>query len=224
MAKIEKNKPLPDHTKLDYDECYAKILLEKVFAERYCDLQLTDKPDLRDKSNTIGIEVTSAVPTSKREAERLWYMMPYIDAQSAERKKERMAQLGITYTGGIQVWQSTTYSLQDFDTSPFVKVIDVFKTKIEKLNTGQYAQLTQYDLYIKTELFMVECFLPEILERAAELNSKQNKFHFLYLEFLDEMCSFDLMAKSYEIREYQAEQYNIAIAARELVERAENDD
>lgn len=71
---------------------------------------------------------------------------------------------------------------------------------------------------------MVECFLPEILERAAELNSKQKKFHFLYLEFLDEMCSFDLVAKSYEIREYQAEQYNIAIAARELVERAENDD
>ena len=28
MVKIEKDRPLPRHTKLDYDECYAKIVLE----------------------------------------------------------------------------------------------------------------------------------------------------------------------------------------------------
>ena len=31
MLKIEKDKPLPSHTRLDYDECYAKIILEKFF-------------------------------------------------------------------------------------------------------------------------------------------------------------------------------------------------
>lgn len=31
MAKIEKGHPLPSHTKLKYDECHAKILLEKFF-------------------------------------------------------------------------------------------------------------------------------------------------------------------------------------------------
>ena len=35
MAKIEKDRPLPSHTKLDYDECYAKIVLEKFFPDQY---------------------------------------------------------------------------------------------------------------------------------------------------------------------------------------------
>lgn len=29
MPKIDRDKPLPPHTKLDYYECYAKIVLEK---------------------------------------------------------------------------------------------------------------------------------------------------------------------------------------------------
>ena len=64
MAKIEKDRPLPSHTKLDYDECYAKIVLEKFFPDQYENLQISDKPDLRDISNNIGIEVTSAIPQS----------------------------------------------------------------------------------------------------------------------------------------------------------------
>lgn len=28
MPKIDRDKPLPPHTKLDYYECYAKIVLE----------------------------------------------------------------------------------------------------------------------------------------------------------------------------------------------------
>ena len=55
MAKIEKDRPLPSHTKLDYDECYAKIVLEKFFPDQYENLQISDKPDLRDISNNIGI-------------------------------------------------------------------------------------------------------------------------------------------------------------------------
>ena len=56
--KIRKNDPLPDHTKLDYYECVAKITLEDLFPDRYQDLKVLDKPDLQGKE--IGIEVTKA--------------------------------------------------------------------------------------------------------------------------------------------------------------------
>lgn len=49
MVKIEKDRPLPRHTKLDYDECYAKIILEKFFPAKYQNLQISDRPDLRTK-------------------------------------------------------------------------------------------------------------------------------------------------------------------------------
>ncbi len=33
------------HTKRKYDECFAKLILEEYFSDRYGDLQLQDKPD-----------------------------------------------------------------------------------------------------------------------------------------------------------------------------------
>ena len=73
MPKIEKGKPLPEHTKLDYYECYAKIILEALFSDRYETLSLADKPDLQNLKKDIGIEVTTAVDSKRREAEKLWY-------------------------------------------------------------------------------------------------------------------------------------------------------
>lgn len=44
--KIEKNKPLPEHTKIDYDECYAYLVLSDYFPDRYRNLGIKDKPDV----------------------------------------------------------------------------------------------------------------------------------------------------------------------------------
>ena len=84
MAKIEKDRPLPSHTKLDYDECYAKIVLEKFFPDQYENLQISDKPDLRDISNNIGIEVTSAIPQSEQEAMALACEIPYLEKEKQD--------------------------------------------------------------------------------------------------------------------------------------------
>lgn len=37
--KIDKNKPLPDHTKLHYDECCALLVLKELFPDRYSKLE-----------------------------------------------------------------------------------------------------------------------------------------------------------------------------------------
>ena len=86
MAKIEKDRPLPSHTKLDYDECYAKIVLEKFFPDQYENLQISDKPDLRDISNNIGIEVTSAIPQSEQEAMALACEIPYLEKEKQDKR------------------------------------------------------------------------------------------------------------------------------------------
>ena len=94
MAKIRENEPLPPHTKLSYDECYAKLILEKFFPNKYENLQLSDKPDLRDLKHNIGIEVTSAIPKEEQEALNLAAMIPYVDEQAQERRRKRLKKMG----------------------------------------------------------------------------------------------------------------------------------
>lgn len=56
--KIDKNRPLPEHTKLDYDECCALLVLKELFPDRYSTLEILDKPDLQGVN--VGVEVTIA--------------------------------------------------------------------------------------------------------------------------------------------------------------------
>ena len=77
--KIDRNRPLPAHTKYKYEECFAKIILEHLFPQRYIDLKIEDRPDLQDLEHQIGVEVTSAVPPADREASSLWTSTVYMD-------------------------------------------------------------------------------------------------------------------------------------------------
>ena len=101
--KIEKNKPLPKHTKLDYYECYALLTLRELFPNKYRDLRLKDKPDLQ--GTIIGIEVTIADNQNHQEALNNW-----VKACSCEDKtmkscyRERMNRLGVKFTEGVQSW------------------------------------------------------------------------------------------------------------------------
>ena len=221
MPRIIPGEPLPDHTKIDYNECYAKLVLEKVFPDRYSGLLFSDKPDLRNTDNTIGIEVTSAIPKDVKESTKLWLRLVSNTAKSPDKNKERMKQLGGEYTGGIQAWPSTVYPAGNFDKSPFVDVLIAIEEKVTKLNSGNYAILDRYDLYIETELFAVEDFMPIILDRVLKINTGEIHYSYLYVIFQNKICEFDLVNKTYEIRLMLFDQFDLAMKAREIVERAE---
>ena len=38
--KINKDEPLPRHTEYDWEECYAKVVLENVLKEEFYDLNI----------------------------------------------------------------------------------------------------------------------------------------------------------------------------------------
>ena len=153
--KIDRNRPLPAHTKYKYEECFAKIILEHLFPQRYIDLKIEDRPDLQDLEHQIGVEVTSAVPPEDREASSLWTSTVYMDdGPQKKRNIDRLAQLGVHYTGGVQVWPSKSYQTDSLENSPYWALIQSFSDKIQKLNQGHYAKLNQYDLFVHSELFI----------------------------------------------------------------------
>lgn len=181
MVKIDKDKPLPEHTKLDYNECYAKIILEDLLPDRYSNLKIADKPDLQNEDLSIGIEVTSAIPTDHREAVKLWYMMPYYDLNKQSKSKERMKQLGVEYEGGLQSWPTKCYSNSQIEENPVIDFLKCVEIKIKKLNGSNYKDFNQYDLFVDSELDTSENLLPEVLKRLISLNQGVKKFTYIYL-------------------------------------------
>lgn len=155
MVTIDPNKPLPDHTKLDYDECCAKLILEELFPERYNQLVLSDKPDLQ--GNVVGIEVTNANDPKTLEALSNWIKANCTtDTVKKNQYIERMAQLGVTYTGGIQSWPG---ELQTFQWTE-----DAVKRKIEKLKSGIYEYFPRYELFVFTDTWFYE----DIVDQARD--------------------------------------------------------
>ena len=153
--KIKKDKPLPNHTKLDYDECCAKLILEELFPERYGKLLLADKPDLQGKG--VGIEVTVANDRNMQEALHNWIRaVSSSDEEKRKRNINRMRQLGVEYTGGIQSWPVSAPS--------FALTKHAIEGKIKKLKKGNYIPFSRYELFVFTDPWYHE----DIVAKAKE--------------------------------------------------------
>ena len=149
---IEKDVPFLGHTKIDYDECCAKLILEELFPDRYTDLVLDDKPDIQ--GDGVGIEVTIADEEKNQEATKNW-----LKARSSKDERvraysiERMKQLGVEYVGGIQLWPTLPVT---FDLTK--KAIE---KKINKLRSGKYKYFPRYELFVFTDTWYEERVVAE---------------------------------------------------------------
>lgn len=224
MANIEKDKPLPPHTKRNYDECYAKIVLESLYPNRYTNLRLADKPDLIDDNLDVGVEVTSAVPKKHREAVKLWYMMPYVDENQQERGKERMQQLGVEYQGGVQGWPSESCLLSRIEETPLKEVLSAFEKKVKLLNGGEYCQFQRYDLFINSKVWLIDEQVDQLLDALESRNGRGVKYHYVYLATSIDIFEFNLSRKIYSknsYEDYHPLQFGWATKARKMVEEGE---
>ena len=221
--KIDRNRPLPAHTKDTYEECFAKMILEHLFPQRYIDLKIEDRPDLQDLKHQIGVEVTSAVPPEDREASSLWTSTVYMDnGPQKMRNIDRLAQLGVHYTGGVQVWPSKSYQTDSLENSPYWALIQSFSDKIQKLNQGHYAKLNQYDLFVHSELFIwpgeETLQLSRLLQEMISRNNRSKHFTFVYLLGIEKLSIWNLKSGVYKMTEVNSDDYlQFGLAARELV-------
>ncbi|MDD2376478.1 MAG: hypothetical protein PHD15_04620 [Clostridia bacterium] len=118
---IEK-KPLSSNMKLDYYECYAKVVLENKLNYK---LILDDKPDLRSKDNTIGIEVTNATDEKNEETFVLGTLLQSNKVRNRNKVLKKIKRNG----GLVEEYFISGRTVHD----NIEKIIKCLKNKLKKL-------------------------------------------------------------------------------------------
>ena len=191
MGKIRENEPLPPHTRLSYDECYAKLILEKFFPNKYENLQLSDKPDLRDLKHNIGIEVTSAIPKEEQEALNLAAMIPYVDEQAQERRRKRLKKMGYRYTKYGMAHPPESYRYDgDFNDvnikdTPCKRFLEAYEAAVQ----AGYTNIN--DLYVYSEEVIDSWMIPKLIQAVNSINVGVKKYRYIYFVTLCEILVFD---------------------------------
>ncbi len=138
-----------------FEEYFAKVVLESCFPDKFVDLQISDKPDLRYKSE-IGIEVTNCMPKRVGEAFNLWHKVAKQGEQTSPRIIERLDQLKeVEHYGRGLVWQQGTYT-NNIDDSPIKHFLNAVEKKVERLNSGNadYSEMQSYELFVNSFIFI----------------------------------------------------------------------
>ena len=165
-----------------YEEYFVKVVLESCFPDKFLDLQISDKPDLRCGTE-IGIEVTNCMPKRVAEAFNLWHRVAKQWEQTPPRITERLEQLkAVEHDGTGLVWQQGTYT-DNIDDSPIKHFLNAVEKKVERLNSGNadYAKMESYELFVNSFIFIPNYQIGAVLERLQVLNDKLRKFDYIYL-------------------------------------------
>lgn len=226
MVKIDPNKPLPNHTKLRCEECYAKILLEYFYPNKYCGLIVQDKPDLYDKCNNIGIEVVEAADKQRKVLEKLWYTMPYVSKTKQEINKKIMEDAGEPYNEGFQIWNRPIIYDKNIDSKPFEVLYNAIKQKLKKLNCGGYKKCEHYELFVCSELMIRNEWNDKMLKRMIDISSGENlQYEWVHISAQDSLCSYSIKDNKVMVFDIERRvQKMLANQARKIVEQGETNE
>lgn len=209
---IDPEKPLPAKLSKEYWETFAKLILEHFFPEKFYDLSVEgEKPDLRNTSANIGIEVTSVGNEKSREIESL-YTRQYTYGNDAQKEKalKRIEELG----GKLKEF----FLMHPVVNRDIGKIYTTVKTKTQKLNKD-YQIFNKNDLFIFDENIILDAELPEVLNNIAANSVGNKSFNDVYIYcFGGDLYKFDMLHKKYKhIEKSDKIVQQLAIDARQML-------
>ncbi|MBU3103306.1 hypothetical protein [Clostridium gasigenes] len=207
------SEPLPKHTKVDYYECYSKIVLEGLYPNEFDNLEIIDKPDLQSIDGNYGVEVTIAIDKDQLEPESLYTDISYKRIRNVEKASKEIVKCGCKLECGILAGKPGTDS--------FDLILEAFDNKLNKLNGNKYSFFKQNYLFIFSDIYAVEKMIMNAIKdmRQRQL-SKVRQFYKVYVLVPGYCYSLNLDAGSYEIYRIKSSLQALqANKAREFVEK-----
>lgn len=210
-------KPILGRTKIDIWECYARRVLQFIDSDKYGNLTYSDKPDLIDRAQSLGIEVTASQSQDSRKAESLYTKLLYENDSSQEKRRiELIEQCGAHFEKGVLFGPNGTDS--------FEPIIDAHRKKLEKLNSGDYELFRRNELFIRSTILADEKMIHEALS-CMDKESHDHSCHFasVIVSVPGYNYVFDLDASTCVSLEFRYEdQHRIALEANKEVNMAES--
>lgn len=180
MEKMIEPDKQQKHTTIRFEECYAKIVLEDLFPEQFCNLDLKDRPDLQNEELDIGIEVTSAIDQKQREAESLYFEM----TEENDAKKEKQ-KTGATLADGILFGKPIRID--------FYNINEALESKLKKLASEQYKNFNKQYLFIFSTIYATAAMREEALAEMQTISAESGqKFNEVFVLVPKRIYVFDL--------------------------------
>ena len=182
------------------EELVALELLKKHFPQ-YSGLKLSDKPDLVDIDNSIGVEVTSASNPKVRERETFYckelHGKKIQDIGKAQQNQGEEYGLSLVYTknDGEIFSLARMYGAEEKELLP---------NAIKKKYSKKYQGLKKLDLYIFFRHFFVECFsktdLQELFSMIHQCEKHYGKvFGKIMVDFYSKLLVLDISNDSIKV-------------------------
>ncbi|MCQ2387174.1 MAG: hypothetical protein MJ066_01850 [Clostridia bacterium] len=177
----------------DNKEYRALVILNNLFTDTYKLVKKDERPDLKDETLNIGIEVVCSFNDFIKEAINCF--------KNGKMKFNAYGEPKVKYKNGIEkVYQNQAISF--FSWEDYHVYIDCLKNKLEKLK--DYVKIKnykRYDLYIQAYALIDSEDVDDCLRALIKTQKDfKNKFQYVYIAFEHKIYRFDLLNEQVEIR------------------------
>ena len=211
------NKPLPDHTKVDYYECLAKLILEKMFPNEFENLEILHKPDLQDDKNGIGVEVTIARNKVQEENESLYAK---IESGQVRNRDKAIEKINNSYKPYAMYVDGILVGIPDND--DFERIFKSFSEKIKKLNDDGYKKYMENYLFVYSDILANQQMLNQAISEMNNIQTKHKiRFQKVFVCVPQYIYILNLESKKGESMDIKSFQIGLAERARNMVIQCE---
>ena len=184
-----------------FNEYFAKIILENCFPNKFQNIEVSDKPDLRYNGNKIGIEVAYCI--HKDVAEAFNCIDRYEKAADIPKKTLKKAEkVGVRVEKIGVVWHQDSYGdNMAIEKTPIRYFLDMVRQKVDRLNSknADYAEMESYELFINSSLIIPDWFKEKTFESLKSINNGVRKYDVVYLRVNDQkIFVYNLKENKYE--------------------------
>lgn len=166
-----------------FNEYFAKVILENCFSNKFQNIEVSDKPDLRYNENEIGIEVAYCMP--KDVAEAFNCIERYEKAEDIpETTLKKAKRAGVTIDEQGDLWNQDSYAdNMVIEKTPIRYFLDMVRQKVERLNSkaAGYAEMKSYELFINSPITMPDWLKGETFQTLKNINNRKKQYDTIYL-------------------------------------------
>lgn len=97
-------------------------------------------------------------------------------------------------------------------------MFDSIKSKLEKLNDGNYKVCNRYELFVESLMEFRKNLWEEVLEKLVSMSSEYKlRYDIIYVLTRETICSYDILFQKVIFNDITKDQVRIAMKAREMV-------